>query len=77
MLCNFMELLSQRSHLTGAQAVLSNKAIALPREGEVDNGLTFVQMLIETQLPQIIDYLLNHQLSPTAICQQLGACSSN
>ena len=43
--------------------------------GPLDNivpGATHAcELLIETQLPQIIDYLLNHQLSPTAICQQL------
>ena len=39
-------------------------------------GAIACKLLVQTQLPSIIDDLINNQLKPETICGQLGACPS-
>ena len=79
-ICVFVIEEIEKLALDGAtidQITQAIEQICGPLDNIVPGATHACELLIETQLPQIIDYLLNHQLSPTAICQQLGACSSN
>ena len=37
-------------------------------------GAVACKLLVQTQLPSIIDDLINNQLKPETICAQFGAC---
>ena len=79
-ICVFVIEEIEKLALDGAtieQITQAIEQICGPLDSIVPGATHACELLIETQLPQIIDYLLNHQLSPTAICQQLGACTSN
>merc|ERR1711918_316147 len=45
-------------------------------DGIFPGGAAACKILVQTQLPSIIDDLINNQLKPETICGQLGACPS-
>ena len=45
-----------------------------PLDSIIQGATHACELIIETQLPEIIDLIVNNQLDPQAVCHSLGLC---